>query len=84
MANLRAVEQIQRKAKRAFVNKHKGKKIRIWLIDNVQKEGGSWCYGEVKKHKGQYCFFEDGFDYSTGGCDVLPITDFFNDKIEIV
>jgi hypothetical protein len=36
------------------------KKYRIWLVDNVEPLGGTWCYGEVGEDN---LFREIGFKY---------------------
>jgi hypothetical protein len=28
-----------------------GDKIRIWLEDNMESEGGTWCYGKIEEIK---------------------------------
>ena len=39
-----------------------GDKIRIWLEDSVEPNGGTWCYGKIEEIKIVYkIFVQDGF-----------------------
>jgi hypothetical protein len=39
-----------------------GDKLRIWLKDNMEPEGGFWCYGTIEEVKLiKKIFVQDGF-----------------------
>lgn len=39
-----------------------GDKIRIWLEDSMETEGGTWCYGKIEEIKIiKKIFVQDGF-----------------------
>jgi len=56
-----------------------GDKIRIWLEDNLEPEGGFWCYGKIEEVKIiKKIFVEDGFPFDIEN----DIEEFNNYKIE--
>lgn len=69
-------------------NIHEGTKIRVWLEDSVEAEGGFWWYATVKTFLTDTLFvFQDGFDYDNSG--ELPesldnIVYSYQDQIEVV
>ena len=39
-----------------------GDRIRIWLEDSMESEGGTWCYGKIEEIKIiKKIFVQDGF-----------------------
>jgi hypothetical protein len=39
-----------------------GDRIRIWLEDSMETEGGTWCYGKIEEIKIiKKIFVQDGF-----------------------
>lgn len=67
---------------------HEGTKIRVWLEDSVEPEGGFWWYATVKPCLTDKLFvFQDGFNYEKSG--ELPesldsIVYSYQDQIEVV
>lgn len=61
------------------MNYNDGDKIRIWLEDLVEPNGGSWCYGKIEEIKIVYkIFVQEGFPL-----DLENTIDTFNNyKIE--
>jgi hypothetical protein len=56
-----------------------GDKIRIWLEDSVEPEGGTWCYGKIEEIKIiKKIFVADGFPLDPEN----EIQDFNGYKIE--
>ena len=56
-----------------------GDKIRIWLEDTMEPDGGSWCYGKIEEIKIVYkIFVQDGFPLDPEN----TIDTFTNYKIE--
>jgi hypothetical protein len=56
-----------------------GDKIRIWLEDNMEPEGGTWCYGKIEEIKIiKKIFVQDGFKLDPEN----EIEDFVGYKIE--
>ena len=66
-----------------------GDKIRIWLEDSVEPEGGFWCYGSIKKvttirnnvKSIKLLFVEDGRPFSDCDNDIF-VEELNNYKIE--
>lgn len=55
-------------------------KLRIWLPDTVEPEGGFWCYGTRDRFNR---FIQDGFDYAKAGEVPIDIFELSKDyKIE--
>lgn len=52
-------------------------KVRIWLIDSVEPEGGFWCYGIVDTNG---YFREDGFDYTAKEDQLILFQEFIDDN----
>ena len=56
-----------------------GDKIRIWLEDSMEKDGGNWCYGKIEEIRiVKKIFVEDGRLLDPEN----DIEDFKNYKIE--
>jgi hypothetical protein len=56
-----------------------GDKIRIWLEDSMETEGGTWCYGKIEEIKIiKKIFVQDGFKLDPEN----EIKDFVGYKIE--
>jgi hypothetical protein len=56
-----------------------GDKIRIWLEDSMESEGGTWCYGKIEEIKIiKKIFVQDGFKLDPEN----EIEDFKGYKIE--
>jgi len=56
-----------------------GDKIRIWLEDSMESEGGTWCYGKIEEIKIiKKIFVQDGFKLDPKN----EIEDFVGYKIE--
>jgi hypothetical protein len=56
-----------------------GDKIRIWLEDSMETEGGTWCYGKIEEIKIiKKIFVQDGFKLDPEN----EIEDFKGYKIE--
>lgn len=56
-----------------------GDRIRIWLEDNMESEGGTWCYGKIEEIKIiKKIFVQDGFELDPEN----EIEDFKGYKIE--
>ena len=56
-----------------------GDKIRIWLEDSMESEGGIWCYGKIEEIKIiKKIFVQDGFQLDPEN----EIEDFVGYKIE--
>jgi hypothetical protein len=56
-----------------------GDKIRIWLEDSMESEGGTWCYGKIEEIKIiKKIFVQDGFQLDPEN----EIKDFVGYKIE--
>jgi hypothetical protein len=56
-----------------------GDKIRIWLEDSMEKDGGAWCYGKIEEIRiVKKIFVEDGRPLDPEN----DIEDFKNYKIE--
>jgi hypothetical protein len=56
-----------------------GDKIRIWLEDSMEQEGGTWCYGKIEEIKIiKKIFVQDGFKLDPEN----EILDFKGYKIE--
>lgn len=56
-----------------------GMRFKVWLIDEVEKDGGFWWNCEVKKHLGCWILAQVGFDYSKtpmDECELLFETDY--------
>jgi hypothetical protein len=58
-------------------------KVRIWLEDSVEPEGGFWNYGTVDENG---YFRQDGFDYTGKEDELILFQEFIDDnyKIEIL
>lgn len=56
-----------------------GDKIRIWLPDTIEPDGGSWCYGRIEEIKIiKKIFVQDGWPLDPDN----EINDFNDYKIE--
>jgi hypothetical protein len=56
-----------------------GDKIRIWIEDSMERDGGSWCYGKIEEIKIiKKIFVPDGWPLDPDN----DIEDFKNYKIE--
>jgi hypothetical protein len=56
-----------------------GDRIRIWLEDSMESEGGTWCYGKIEEIKIiKKIFVQDGFKIDPEN----EIEDFKGYKIE--
>jgi hypothetical protein len=56
-----------------------GDRIRIWLEDSMESEGGTWCYGKIEEIKIiKKIFVQDGFKLDPEN----EIEDFKGYKIE--
>ncbi|MEY2868161.1 MAG: hypothetical protein RIR01_579 [Bacteroidota bacterium] len=56
-----------------------GDRIRIWLEDSMETEGGTWCYGKIEEIKIiKKIFVQDGFKLDPEN----EIEDFKGYKIE--
>ena len=56
-----------------------GDKIRVWLEDSMEKDGGFWCYGKIEEIRiVKKIFVEDGWPLDPEN----DIEDFKNYKIE--
>lgn len=56
-----------------------GDRIRIWLEDSMETEGGTWCYGKIEEIKIiKKIFVQDGFELDPEN----EIKDFVGYKIE--
>lgn len=56
-----------------------GDRIRIWLEDKMEPEGGTWCYGKIEEIKiVKQIFVQDGFQLDPKN----EIEDFKRYKIE--
>ncbi len=56
-----------------------GDRIRIWLEDSMEPEGGTWCYGKIEEIKIiKKIFVQDGFKLNPEN----EIEDFKGYKIE--
>lgn len=45
-----------------MINFNHGDRIRIWCEDNMESEGGSWCYGQIEEIKIiKKIFIADGY-----------------------
>ncbi len=56
-----------------------GDRIRIWLEDSMESEGGTWCYGKIEEIKIiKKIFVQDGFKLDPQN----EIKDFKGYKIE--
>jgi hypothetical protein len=58
-----------------------GTMIRIWLIDEVEPEGGFWCYGKIDDNG---YFRQDNFNYYGKEDQLCHIDEFKNEKIEVL
>jgi hypothetical protein len=58
-------------------------RVRIWLEDSVEPEGGFWSYGIVDKNG---FLREDGFNYTNKEDQLILFQEFINDNyiIEIL
>ena len=60
-------------------NYNNGDRIRIWCEDNMEPEGGAWCYGRIEEIKIiKLIFVADGFPLDPEN----EIKDFQGYKIE--
>jgi len=60
-------------------NYKNGDRIRIWLEDSMESEGGTWCYGKIEEIKIiKKIFVQDGFKLDPEN----EIEDFKGYKIE--
>lgn len=41
-----------------------GDRVKIWLPDDIEPEGGSYWYATISYYRGKWRFLQDGFDYS--------------------
>ncbi len=58
-----------------------GDRIRIWLEDKMEPEGGTWCYGKIEEIKIiKKIFVQDGFKLDPE--NEIKDFEYFNYKIE--